>query len=125
MSVSLEKIPGVDSVNVSLNDGKATIRLKAGNTVTMEQVHQAVQRNGFNPQDATVTARAEPTLTGGKLQLKILGTNVTYDVAGPHDHAVQDGLRSLAGKPVIVKAVIPAPKDKTRVLQVKTFKPVK
>ena len=120
--MSLEKIPGVDSVNVSLNDGKATIRLKSGNTVTMEQVHQAVQRNGFNPQDATVTVRAEPTVTAGKLQLKILGTNVTYDVAGPHDRAVQDGLRNLAGKPVMLEAVIPAPKDKSHVMQVKTFK---
>lgn len=35
---------------------------------------------------------------------------------------MQDELTALVGKPVVVEAVVPPPKDKMHVMQVKTFK---
>jgi len=52
---SLKKIGGVEDVKVSLNDGKAIISLKPGNTVTLEQIQDIVRKNGFTPKEANVT----------------------------------------------------------------------
>lgn len=124
MSVSLEKIPGVQSVHVSLKEGKASIALKPGNTVSLDAVREAVTKDGFNPEEAEVTARGEPVVGDGSLQLKITGPNVAYDVQ-TSDRAVQQGLRSMAGRTVTVKAVVPPPKDKMRVIKVNTFSQTK
>jgi copper chaperone CopZ len=124
VSVSVEKIPGIASVKVSLKEGLATIELKPGNTVSLEQVREAVTKDGFTPKDATVTARAEPVVSGGVVRLTITGLDATYELR-PIDRAVQEGLRTLAGRTVTVNAVVPAPGGHARVMEVKTFSLVK
>lgn len=126
MSVSIEKIQGVESVQVRLNEGKATVQLKPGNAVSLDQLQRVIQKNGFTPQQTTVTARVEVLINNGEPQLKVPGPNVMYEVAGPHDTEVQEGLKKAAGKTLIVEGVIPAPgkgKVSEHVIQVKTFKP--
>ena len=116
----MEKIPGVASVKVSLKDGLATLELKPGNTVSVEQVREAVTKDGFTPKEATVTARAEPVVSVGVLRLRITGLEVTYELR-PIDQVLQEALRTLAGRTVTVNAVVPAPSDGARVMEVKTF----
>ncbi len=85
MSVSIKKIQGIESVNVSLNRGLASIRLKPGNTVALKQVRKAIEDNAFTPKDAQVVAVGELVPQDGKLQFKVAGTNESFPVASiPH-----------------------------------------
>jgi len=42
VNVALKKVAGVESVEVSLNKGVATVKLKAGNEVTVSQLWQLI-----------------------------------------------------------------------------------
>lgn len=109
MSVAIKKIQGVESVDVSLNNGLATIRLKAGNSVSLEQVRQRIEQNGFTPKDAKVTARGEVISTGGKLQFKLLGVNRIYDISlDSTPGRLSDEIKKQTGKTVFVEGIIPA-----------------
>jgi len=122
--VTLEKLAGVESVEVSLNEGRARIQMRPGNAVTMAQIRQAVERNGFTPQQAGVSARADVLVKGETLQLRIVGTNETYEVAGtPQADDIRQQLRNQAGKTVVVDGVVPMPRNKrgTLLIQVKRF----
>jgi copper chaperone CopZ len=61
--VAVEKIPGVDSVRVSLNDGYADIHLAPENTVTVARVRETIRNNGFTPKEARIR------VTGSVMQL--------------------------------------------------------
>ncbi len=123
----MEKLPGVESARVSLNEGRATIQLNAGNTVSMTQIRQGVERNGFTPQQAVINAQADVIAAGNRLQLKISGTNDTYDVAATiHAEDIQRQLKQSSGQKVVIEGIIPVQKDPkaTPVIQVNSVKPV-
>ncbi len=128
MSVALKKIEGVDSVAVSLNEGLAKIRLKPGNSVRLDQIRQKVEDNGFTPKEATVVARGQVVSAGGKQQLRLLGTNETYELSVDRQAGkLGEEIKSQAGKTVMVEGVAPPahpPKGKAeRVIQVKAIRP--
>jgi len=56
VSVPVKKIPGVETVNVSLNKGLVSINLAPGNKVTMAQIRKAILDDAFTPKDAKVVA---------------------------------------------------------------------
>lgn len=123
----MEKLPGVESAKVSLNEGRTTIQLNAGNAVSMTQIRQGVERNGFTPQQAVVKAQADVVATANGLQLKISGTNDTYDVAATaHAEHIQQQLKNNAGQRVVIDGIVPVQKDPkaTPVIQVNNVKPV-
>lgn len=127
MRVTIEKLPGVESATLSLNEGRAIIQLQPGNAITMAQIRQSVQRNGFSPQQAVIRARADVIASGNKLQLKISGTNDMYDLAGTaRAEGVQQQLKQYTGNTVVIEGIVPAPKDPkaTPVIQVTSVKPV-
>lgn len=110
MSVAIKKIDGVESVNVSLNQGRASIVLKPGNTVRLEQIDQAVKNNGFTPRDARIKVRGQVTVIDGKTKFKVLGTNEMYDLVTEAAHPRLNGdLAEHAGKDVVIEGIIPAP----------------
>ncbi len=55
----MEKLPGVESATVKLNEGRAVLQLKPDNRVTIAQVRERVRQNGFTPRAAVVAAIAE------------------------------------------------------------------
>lgn len=57
VELALKKIEGVQSVKMSLNKGLAEIALTPENTVTIQEVRSAIQRNGFTPKEATVLVK--------------------------------------------------------------------
>ncbi len=125
MSVALKKIPGVESVEASLNQGKAFVRLKPGNSVRFDDLIQRVRDNAFTPKEAKVTVRGEVLWIGGKLRLKVLGINQTYDLVLPASSAGSGNeLGKQAGKVIAIEGVIPAPEGRTAptVIQVKAWK---
>ena len=76
----MKKLPGVESVKVSLNEGKATMELKPGNSISIEQIRKAVTDQGFTPKEAKVIAIGNLTSSNGKLQFKVSGTNDVFPV---------------------------------------------
>ena len=127
MRVTIEELPGVESATVSLNEGRAVIRLRAGNSITLAQIRQSVERNGFTPQQAVVEAEVEVLRSDGRIQLRIAGTSETYDVLlGAHSAAIQQQLAAAAGSRVLIQGVVAAQKDKTiaPTIQVTNVKPV-
>jgi len=119
VSVAARKIVGVESATVTLEGGKASIVLKPGNSVTLEQLRQAVEKNGFTPQAADVTVRGQLETNGKAMRLRVTGTDAVYDLAGE-----TATLAALSGKTVELQGDIAAPKEKTlqRELRVRTSK---
>ena len=106
---ALRKIPGVETVDVSLNKGLASVKLKPGNTVTAEQFWEAVKRNGFTPKDTRVVVRGDVASSAGKLQLKVAGTGRTYElVASP---SVLEDAKRLAGKTISIEGTLTPSKE--------------
>lgn len=111
MSVSIEKLEGVRAVRVSLNEGRAVVELEPGNRVTLAEIRERVQRNGFTPRGATVTVRARVIATGEKVRLEVPETKETFDVAAiPHAEKLAE-LKKHVGRVVTVQGVIGAGKE--------------
>jgi copper chaperone CopZ len=79
--VAVRNLPGVDSVRVSLNEGYADVRFEPGSTVTVEQVREAIRKNGFTPREAQVRVRGRVTARGGDLVLEAPGAG-SYVLTG-------------------------------------------
>ncbi|MDQ6663299.1 MAG: heavy-metal-associated domain-containing protein [Acidobacteriota bacterium] len=115
VNVAIKKIPGVESVDVSLNKGSAGVKLKPGNTVRIEQLWDTVRNNGFSAKDTGVVVRGEIVVANGKPRLNVSGLNQSYAI---------DGFQQYAGRAVTVEGTMTPPKDKKSeaVLRVKTIK---
>jgi hypothetical protein len=119
----MEKLEGVQSAKVSLNEGRAVIDLEPENTINLAQIHERVRRNGFTPQGAAVTARAEVAARGDALRLEVVGTQESFDVAPTPQGATLTELKKHVGQIVVVEGLIPAPKDRApAVIQVRAVK---
>jgi copper chaperone CopZ len=106
--VALKKFPGVESVDVSLNKGLATVKLKPGNTVRPQEFWEAVRRNGFTPKETRVLVRGEVT-NSASLQLKVTGSNQLLDLKA--EPALLDEARRQSGKAVTVEGALIPGKD--------------
>lgn len=108
----MKKIDGVESVSVSLNEGKARLAMKPGNKVTLDQVRRLVERNGFTPKAATVIAEAGVVADpAGQPQLRLVGTNESFPVASATAESVRMELKKQMGKRVVVQGVVPPTKE--------------
>jgi len=103
--VSLKAVPGVDTVNVSLEKGLATVTLKPGNTTTLKQLQDAIAKNGFTMKQSDMVATGKVTSTAGKTQFQITGSNDVLLLI-PNKPQSQD-VSALAGKSVKAEGVIP------------------
>ena len=123
MSVSIKKLEGVRDAKVSLNEGKAVVALDPANKITLAQIGELVQRNGFTPQGATVTLQARVVAAGDTLRLEVPETKETFQVATtPHADKVAE-LKKHVGQVVVVEGQIAAPKEKApAVIQVTSVK---
>ena len=108
--VSMKGIQGVNTVDVDLNTGLVTIKLTPGNTASMKQFNEAVEKNGFTHKDADVVVRGSLTGTASAPVLEVSGTRDRY-VLSPNTSGLD--VVSLLGKTVIVTGVLPqAPKGR-------------
>jgi copper chaperone CopZ len=106
--VALKKFPGVESVDVSLNKGLATVKLKPGNIVRPKEFWEAVRRNGFTPKETRVLVRGEVT-NSASLQLKVTGSNQLLDLKA--DSTLLEEARRQIGKIVTVEGALTPGKD--------------
>jgi copper chaperone CopZ len=109
---AIKKFQGVDSVDVSLNKGLATVKLKPGNSMNAEQFWEVIKKNGYTPKETRVIVRGQVLIASGKTQLKVTGTDRTYELAG-HQSAPKafDDVKRLAGKTVTVEGTFMPGKD--------------
>jgi copper chaperone CopZ len=107
VNVALKKVPGVDTVDVSLNKGLATVRLKPGNTVSVPQFWQLLHDKGYTPKTTDVLVRGELAGGPGRLQLKVSGTkdvlNLTSD---PKNAAAYINAAQKLGQPVVIQGAM-------------------
>lgn len=114
MSVALNKVQGITSVNVTLKRGIAHLTLAPGNSVSLPQLRRIIKDAGYVAQQAVVTARGTVTRRNGDYVLEVTGTStsvrLTADPAAPR--AAADLFRIVgAGKSVEIVGAIEAPDD--------------
>lgn len=102
MSVVIEKLEGVESVDVSIRKASAVIVLKADNKLTLPRLRQVIRNAGYPTKDAQVTARGAIVDRDGKAVLDLLNGSFlelteapTGRTAGP---AEITGVSRLTGK---------------------------
>lgn len=112
VDVALKKTPGVESVDVSLNKGLATVKLKPGNAVSVLQLWQLLHEKGYTPKTTTVFARGELTGSPGNLQLTKSGTKDILNLApDPKNSAAYNAAASKTGQTVVIRGVMVPGKD--------------
>ena len=111
---AFKKLSGVESVDVSLNKGIATVKLRPGNALTVEQFWQTVRKNGFTPKETTIVMRGDVLQSDGKLQLKLSGANRTYElVTDPKMPKAFDEVKRQVGKTITLEGALVPGKDLT------------
>ena len=71
--VAVQKVDGVESVELSLERAQADIRMSKDNRVSLDQFRKIVKANGFEPRQATVTAIGTVRDVDGKLAFAVSG----------------------------------------------------
>jgi copper chaperone CopZ len=107
---ALNKFQGVESVDVSLNKGLATVKLKPGNTVRPQEFWETVHKNGFTPKATRVLVRG--MAIGGGNQLKVTGTDQILELKG--DSKATDEVKRMAGKTITIDGVLTPGQDLKR-----------
>jgi len=102
---ALKKFSGVESVEVSLNKGLATVKLKPGNTVQPREFWEAVRKNGFTPKETRVVVRGE-VIDAGRLQFKVTESNQLFDLK-----ADPKMFNDAVGKIIVIDGVLTPGKD--------------
>jgi hypothetical protein len=93
----MQKVDGIQSVRVSLNDGLTLLDLKPDNTVTIAKLRQIIKNNGFVSKEAIVLARGAPS---GERGFVVSGTNEQLTLgAAPQQNGDDWRLTVLAAKP--------------------------
>ena len=81
VNVALKKTAGVESVEVNLNQGRASVKLKPGNTVTVPQLWELIHQKGYTPKRTGILARGVLSQQNGKLQFQVSGAGTILAVA--------------------------------------------
>ncbi|HUZ94689.1 MAG TPA: heavy metal-associated domain-containing protein [Edaphobacter sp.] len=102
--VSMKGIQGVNTVDVDLNTGLVTIKLAPGNSATMRQFNQAVEKNGFTHKDAVIVARGKLTGTASAPFFEVTGTQDQFALVPA---ATSVDIAVLLGKTVTITGVLP------------------
>jgi hypothetical protein len=102
--VSLKSVPGVDSVDVSLEKGIAVVKMKPGNAATLKQLNEAITKNGFTMKDSTAIVIGTVAMTSGTATLHVSGSNEVLHLVP--QSATAPSVTSMDGKAVVVEGTI-------------------
>ena len=103
--VAMKNVKGVDTVEVSLNKGLATVTLKEGNTATMKQLREAIAKNGFTTKQSRVVVDGVMISAGGSTSLRVSSSGEVFPLT--LDTAKKAQAEKLNGKTVRVEGTIP------------------
>jgi len=102
--VALKAVKGVETVDVSLNKGLATITLSGGNAATMKQLRDAITKNGFTTKSSNISVSGQLLEENGMPVLRTSGSNEEFTLA-PIGTETLD--RTLIGKNVTAEGTVP------------------
>lgn len=108
--VAVQKLEGVASVEVSLNEGLAVIRLEPANRVALGRIREVIRSNGFAPKEAVIRVSGILVEREEGLALSVSGPDEVYLLAGsPAYPQALTRLRdsSLLGKQLTVEGRVP------------------
>lgn len=112
VNVALNKLSGVESVEVSLNKARATIKLKPANTISVPQLWRLLRDKGYTPGKTIVSVRGDLAEFQGGLQLKVSGTNELLSLApDPANSAAWRAATAKVGQQQIVQGVMTPAKN--------------
>lgn len=115
VNVAFNKLPGVESVSVSLTQARATVKLKPANSISVSQLWQLLRDKGYTPKSTSVSIRGDLVESQGGLQLKASGTNDMITLApDPKDALAWSAATAKAGQRVIVRGQMIPAKDPKR-----------
>jgi hypothetical protein len=92
----MQKVNGVQTVRVSLNEGLTILDLKPGNSVTLAMLRQVIKNNGFVPKDAQIVARGSTAVDDGRPVFDVSGTKERLVPASPARQTGDDWHMSVA-----------------------------
>ena len=124
MRVALRKIEGVQSAEVSLNQGVAVVRLRPENRVRVGQIRDIVRTNGFTPKAAEVRVRGYVVDEKGELLLTLPQGEQVYRLdSHPTATTAITRVREFVGELVIVDGTLPeSAKEAPRVHRIQVRK---
>ena len=112
MRVSLKSVDGVDAVDVSLDKGLASVKMKPGNAATLKQLQEAITKNGFTMKPSNVRVAGRIVMTNGQPKLQVSGSNELVNLVP--DGSQTANVDAMADKRVLVEGTLEeAAKGKT------------
>jgi copper chaperone CopZ len=109
--VSLKSVSGVAVVDVSLEKGLASVKMKPGNTATFKQLQDAITKNGFTMKPSNVSVVGKIVTVNGRPQMQVSGSNDLVSLLP--DTPQTANVNAMANKLVLVEGTLnEAPKGK-------------
>jgi hypothetical protein len=102
--VSLKSVSGIDTVDVSLEKGLATVKMKPGNAATFKQLQEAITKNGFTMKPSNLNVAGKLVVVNGQTQLQVSGSNDVVSLV-PESKEIS-GISSYVGKKVLVEGTL-------------------
>lgn len=113
---ALAQLAGVSAVEVSLENGIATLSLTAGAQPDMAQIREIIKRSGFTPRAADVRLEGRLTTANAEHQLVVGGQRFTLE---PTEAVPADRLDDVLDTRLIITGRIP--EDKATRIEVKSI----
>jgi hypothetical protein len=79
----MQKVVGVTSVKVSLNDGLTILDFAPDNTVTVAQLRQVIRNNGFVTNESRIIAAGTVTQSNGSAFFELRGSKERFRLMTP------------------------------------------
>jgi hypothetical protein len=102
--VSLKSVAGVDAVDVSLEKGLASVKMKPGNAATLKQLQEAITKNGFTMKPSNVIVVGKIVAVNSQPQLQVSGSNDLVNLIP--DTAQAGNPNATVGKKVFVEGTL-------------------
>ena len=104
MRVSLKSVAGVDAVDVSLEKGLASVKMKPGNAATLKQLQEAITKNGFTMKPSPVSVAGKIVMIKGQPQLQVSFSNDLVNLIP--DGSLTTNVNAMADKRVTVEGTL-------------------
>ncbi len=108
----LKKLDGVRSLDISLNEGTATLSVTQGKNLRPADIRSAVEEAGFTPREISITVVGTLSIEGRKVFLRLRGAEGKYllsergtgeaDGRGALNEKTRGQLSDLAGRGAVV-----------------------
>jgi copper chaperone CopZ len=114
MGAAIQKLDGVEKVQLSAEEGLVIVQLKAGNKIAIAQLRRLVRSNGYPTKDAEITALGKLVIAGGTHSFDLLNGS-SLALADPPSKTVQEIVE--------VKGVVTADDKNEERLRITTMAP--